>query len=234
MLYTNYKQVAEITLNSKDAENLHEKTTASIVFKKVAEPVLQADGDVVTEDVVQNVINELVHDLGDENDVEFHSKYRFKVNLLNPMCTNLRIAVKSFVHHNGLKSGSSRSAWDEVPKPIGNIYIDNLYDKDSYNSDEKIKNKFHLLSYPLCFSKIEHFYNHDIINTSKSIQNAALMNNYLDVVVDANIKDKNDDIVVGLPTTSNWSLTLILYDTEFEENEKAYSNGKLPMMPPRY
>lgn len=233
MLYTNYKQIAEITLNSKDAENLNEKTTASITFKKVNEPVLEADGDIVIEDVVQEVINEMVHDLTDESDIDFHTKYRFKVNLLNPMSKNLRIAVKSFVHQNGLKSGSSKSAWDEVPKPIGNIYIDNLYDKNSYNTDVTINNKFHLLSYPLCFKKVEEYYNNDIINTSKSIQNSIFQNNYLDIVVDANIHDKNDKKITGLPTTSNWSLTLILYDTEFEENPKAENYGKMPVMPPK-
>lgn len=229
MLYTNYKQIAEITLNSQDAESV--ETTASYLLKlnTITEPVLDANGDQIF-----NGDTPLTSLTTNTVSTAFNSKYHFKVNLLNPMSPNTRIAVKSFINHNAIKSGNSSSAWDEIEKPVGNIYIDNLYDKNSYNSDPEINNKFHLLSFPLCYKKIEEYYNNDILNTSKSIQNGAFMNNYFDIVVDAKIKNSVGTEIKGLPASSRWSLTLIVYDTEKEENPKAFSDGKSPMMPPRY
>ena len=233
MLYTNYKQIAEITFNSKDAENLSEFQTETLLFQKLNEKVLDADGDIVS-NLVNNVLEQAIHAADNSETVDFISKYRFKVNLLNPMSKNIRVAVKSFVHHNTLISGSSKSSWDEIQKPIGNIYIDNLYDKNSYNTDSNIRNKLHLLSYPLCFEKVETYYNNDILNTSKSIQNTVFQNNYIDIVVDASIQDVNAKRIIGCPKTSSWSLTLVLYDVEMEENPKTFSDFKMPLLPAKY
>lgn len=229
MLYTNYKQIAEITLNSQDAESVETTPSYLLTLNTSSQPVLDANGD-----QVYNGATPLTSTSTNTVSTAFNSKYHFKVNLLNPMSPNVRVAVKSFIIHNAIPSGTSASAWDEIEKAVGNIYIDNLYDKNSYNSDPVINNKFHLLSYPLCYKKIEQYYNNDILNTSKSIQNGAFMNNYFDVVVDAKIKNSIGTEIIGLPTSSNWSLTLIVYDTQAEENPKAFSDGKPPLMPPRY
>ena len=229
MLYTNYKQIAEITLNSQNAESV-ETTAYTLNMGISAQPRLDANGD----PEVANDGSVILVPTTTTASVSFNSKYHFKINLLNPMSPNVRVAVKSFINHNAIQSGVSAGTWDEVEKPVGNIYIDNLYDKNSYNSDPVIQNKFHLLSYPLCYKKIEEYYNNDILNTSKSIQNGAFMNNYFDIVVDAKIKNSVGTEITGLPTSSKWSMTLIVYDIEKEENPKAFSDGLLPMMPPRY
>ena len=190
MLYTNYKQVAEITLNSQFAEQ-------------------------------EDTSEQTVHSVP----TTFVSKYKFKVNLLNPMSKNLKIAVKSFASHNEFISTASRN--------IGTVYVDNWYDKNAFNTDPSIQNKFQLLTYPLCTERIDKYYNNDIIDTSKSVQNTAFANNYIDIVVDAKIKNDDGVIVKGFPKDNKWSVTLILYDTEFEENPKLENYGRMPIMPPK-
>ena len=190
MLYTNYKQVAEIVLNSDNAEQTNTST----------ENVGTAE--------------------------TFVSKYKFKVNLLNPMSKNIKIAVKSFVSHNDFISS-------DTARNIGDVYVDNWYDKNAFNTDPSIQNKFQLLSYPLCTERIDKYYNNDIINTSKSVQNTAFMNSYIDVVVDAKITNSENKVIKGIPQKNKWSLTLVIYDTEFEENPKAENYGKMPIMPPK-
>lgn len=165
----------------------------------------------------------------------FNQKYRFKIDLTNQMSPNVRIAVKSFILHRGAQMiGWTSNSYDKGFREIGDVYIDNMYDKNGFHSNPNIRNKFHLLSSPICFDNIEKYYNNDILNTSKSIQNTSFQNNYFDIVVDAKIKDKDGNKILGCPAYATWSLTLIVYDTEFEENEKALSYGKMPLMPPKY
>jgi hypothetical protein len=230
MLYTNYKQIAEITLNSEFSES---KESKQAILKLATEETNIFDQN---RDYVRN--NEgvrLQHPAGEniEQTYTFYTKYRFKVNLLNPMSKNLKIAVKSFSIYNSLQSGSDFYSWDMTDRNIGCVYIDNVYDKNSFHSDPNVNNKFHLLSMPLCHGSVQTYFNNDILNSAKSIQNNIFQNNYLDIVVNAKIRDKYNQEIFGIPGTANWNLTLILYDTQFEENPKAVNYGKMPIMPPK-
>jgi hypothetical protein len=314
MLYTNYKQIAEITLNSKDAEIVEKQENVPLLIAQkgyffqdrdktlsrvngVSETYLTEEipSDMPQTDVegfsyhvisVANptailpnqyilINNELfyVYRLTADNKLacgrarkdtvaadhakyapvyleqpseparslydfiqlnDFNQKYRFKIDLNNRMSTNVRIAVKSFILHRGAQViGWTSNSYDHGTREIGDVYIDNMYDKNSFHSDPKIRNKFHLLSTPICFDNIEKYHNNDILNTSKSIQNISFQNNYFDIIVDAKIRDKDQNKILGCPIYASWSLTLIVYDTEFEENPKAENYGKMPIMPPK-
>jgi hypothetical protein len=303
MLYTNYKQIAEIVLNSQDAEIVESEEDVMLNFAKRGDYIMDTSGTFIRNDgtltltsvseviavdsntvtvtdstaieVPQFIVinNEILYVQSKENNVltvsraqygtiaqshnvgsvvslydrrlkqiydfdlfyNFNKKYRFKIDLINQMSPNVRMAVKSFVFHKGsLLKGWTYKSYDNDDREIGDIYIDNLYDKNGFHSNSNIRNKFHLLSYPICYQNVEEYVNHDILNTSKSIQCTAFQNNYFDIVVDTKIKDINGRKINGCPAVSNWSMTLILYDTVMEENPKNFSNGKLPIMPPRY
>jgi hypothetical protein len=230
MLYTNYKQIAEITLNSEFAEYREEKQQ-TLTLSKGGTNIFDQNHDYVR----NNEGVRLQHPVGEDiySNKKFYTKYRFKVNLLNPMSKNLKIAVKSFSIYNSLQSGSDFYSWDMTDRNIGCVYIDNVYDKNSFHSDPNVNNKFHLLSMPLCHGTVQTYFNNDILNSAKSIQNNIFQNNYLDIVVNAKIRDFLDNETFGVPETAHWNLTLILYDTEFEENPKLENYGRMPVMPPK-
>ena len=230
MLYTNYKQVAEITLNSEFTE-YKETKQETLTLSKGGEVIFDQNHDYVR----NNEGAVLTHPVGENLNysINFNTKYRFKVNLLNPMSKNLKIAVKSFSIYNSLQSGSDYYSWDLTERNIGCVYIDNVYDKNSFHSDPNVNNKFHLLSMPICHGPVQTYFNNDILNSAKSIQNNIFQNNYLDIVVNAKIRDFEYEETSGVPETAHWNLTLILYDTEFEENPKAENYGRMPVMPPK-
>lgn len=303
MLYTNYKQIAEIVLNSQDAEIVESEENVLLSFAKKGDYILDTSGTFIRNDdtlastsvseavavdsntvtvtdstiiegpqfiaindeilyvhsqanniltvtralsgttaqshAIGSVVSLIDRRLKQKHDFDiyynFNKKYRFRIDLINQMSPNVRMAVKSFVFHRGsLLNGWTYKSYDNDDREIGDIYIDNLYDKNGFNSNSNIRNKFHLISYPICYQNVEEYINHDILNTSKSIQCTAFQNNYFDIVVDTKIKDKDGRKINGCPAVSNWSMTLILYDTVMEENPKNFSNGKLPIMPPRY
>ena len=149
------------------------------------------------------------------------------------MSKNLKIAVKSFCIHNTTTMGSDFHSWDNSEREIGNVYIDNVYDKNSFNSDADINNKFELLTIPMCQKPVDTYFNNDILNSAKSIQNNIFQNNYLDIIVDAKIKNSDNEKIKGIPQTARFSLSLILFDTEFEENPKLENYGRMPVMPPK-
>lgn len=174
MLYTNYKQVAEIILNSKDADV--ETLTGAVVYG-------------VTLDLIQ--------------------KYTFYVNLQNNMSPNVRLAVKSFSCYNNANNFSQTD-------PIGEIYIDNINNKNAFNSDSTLQNKLMLLNIPINkVSNITDYRNNDILGSSINIQNTLFKNNNIEVVVDVKADGKK-----GIQSTSNWTLVLVVYDTVMEENPK--------------
>ena len=239
MLYTNYKQVAEIVLHSQDAEKVDwTPQQEDLILWKGGSVVMKHNEYQRKEDGTF-----IYHPNDFELDgatqkftlypLEFAKKFSFKINLLNPMSKNLKIAVKSFCIHNTTTMGSDFHSWDNSEREIGNVYIDNVYDKNSFNSDADINNKFELLTIPLCQKPIDTYFNNDILNSAKSIQNNIFQNNYLDIVVDAKIKNSDNEKIKGIPQTARWSLSLILFDTEFEENPKLENYGRMPVMPPK-
>jgi len=239
MLYTNYKQIAEIILHSQDAENVEwTSQPENLILWKGGSPVMKHNEYLRKED---GTFIYHPNDLEDDGETQklqlyplyFAKKFSFKINLLNPMSKNLKIAVKSFSIHNTTTMGSDFYSWDNSERSIGNVYIDNVYDKNSFNSDADINNKFELLTIPMCQKPIDTYFNNDILNSAKSIQNNIFQNNYLDIVVDAKIKNSDNEKIKGIPLTARWSLSLILFDTEFEENPKLENYGRMPVMPPK-
>jgi len=254
MLYTNYKQVAEIVLNSQDAEkvdytpqpeNLILWKGGSVVMKH-NEYLRKEDGTFIYHPLSPLPSSDYTYENPPTDGKIFHDpyspklyplyftkKFSFKINLLNPMSKNLKIAVKSFSIHNTTIMGSDFYSWDNSERSIGNVYIDNVYDKNSFNSDPDINNKFELLTFPMCQKPVDTYFNNDILNSAKSIQNNIFQNNYLDIVVDAKIKNSDNEKIKGIPQTARWSLSLILFDTEFQENPKLENYGRMPIMPPK-
>ena len=104
MLYTNYKQIAEITLNSQDAESVDTTASQTLNISTTTTPLLDANGD-----PVMNAGAVVTASSTTTISTTFNSKYRFKVNLLNPMSPNIRVAVKSFINHNAIKSATTSS-----------------------------------------------------------------------------------------------------------------------------
>jgi hypothetical protein len=238
MLYTNYKQIAEINLTSEDAEKNIE--SQEMIFSALLKPRFDVNNNPIGYGLVEGDIQEVKRDfvidqftdiLDGENRYSYSiplpterikdivKEYKFRIDLQNFMTSKVRIAVKSFILVSNLEYGNIPTSWNNEPRNVGNVYIKNLRDPNCYSLDPRLKHTFSLLTMPLLTDNTRNeyeYYNNDILNTSKLIQNTSFRNTEWEIVVDAGIEN-----IVGLPDDCRWSLTLIIYDTEEEENKKA-------------
>lgn len=207
MLFTNYKQIAELHLHSKDC-------TEKI---KHTETLNKNEGE-----------NQRVN-------LDFVDVYKFPVNILNKMSPTVKIVLKSFCMSNTVlinNEGTYLDAWNYTKRLPTDIYIKNINNPHIYSTDSSQKNKLVLLHEIFCRRVDETYVNQGM--TGHIIQNTNLQNTFLEIVIDTNIPNEADNYIKGCPEDSEWVMVLEIYDTEMEENPKLYSNAVLPIMPPKY
>ena len=174
-------------------------------YKQVAKVVLK--------NIDANIASVTNTDLG----VIVITEYIFKVNLptLN-FNKQTKMAVESFsiIHTIPQYNGKECN--------VGDVYIKNLTNNDVYHSANKHKG-LPILSMDL--GKNNQYNNTDLINNSYDITGKTmfLKNEFLHIFVDTGIKAGagNNDIN-GCPLNSHWTLSLIIYEYELEENKKDF------------
>lgn len=220
VLYTNYKQMAKITLKSEDAVD-YEKTTNVIVGHETAVPMREKDP------------------------VTIIGKYTYRINLpFMQFGKNTRLAVDTFSIQITHRKNQNHLQTYSTP----DVYIKNIHKKDVYNSTNKSAYGTCLLSIPFNNNVNDvkpppiTYQNFDLINNSIDItgSTAFLQGEPLEIFIDTkilrykkdpattptNLKMLPDGYVEGCPDVFKWSLSFIVYEEEKEENPKDYVDDR--------
>lgn len=148
------------------------------------------------------------------------NKYVFNVNLpFYKFSKTTKLAVESF---SFLSADLTASAID-----IGSIFITNIKKSNVYHSNPSLNKGTCLLSINL--SKSINYINPDVINNSIEITgNTGFMEgNPIEIIVDTKIgADTTADDINGCLDDCRWSLTLIVYEEEKEENAKDFVDDR--------
>lgn len=164
---------------------------------------------------------------GGNANVDVVQKYAFMITVPNVKFNKeTRIAVESFVLHDTTTINFNQF-------DIGDVYLTSVNKKNVVATDNL--QGTHLLS----FSGVDYTYNNtDLVLNSFSItgQTEFLEGQGIDIFVNTNIKDDNDDEIRGCPIGVVWSLSLIVYEMEKQENEKDLvdDGAKILMRPALY
>lgn len=146
------------------------------------------------------------------------SLYTFKPNLpFYSFTKNTKLAVESFTF-NGAPLGIGA-------RYIGDVIIQNLKRPNIYHSG--IQQGTCIFSGNM--HSVINFYNNDIINNSIDITGSTnfLNGNELEIFINSRLLDDGNVDIKGCVNNFNWSLTLVVYEEEKEENPKDYVDNKL-------
>ena len=144
--------------------------------------------------------------------------YTFKPNLpFYKFTKNTRLAVESFTF-----IGTSAPLW----KYTGEVIIKNFKKSNIYNSSLIQQGTTIFSGFMQTFID---YRNSDIINNSIDITGATdfLNGNELDIYVNSRLSDDAGAIVNGCVSTTNWNLTLVIFEQEEEENPKDYVDDRV-------
>lgn len=149
------------------------------------------------------------------------NKYYFTVNLpFYKFSKTTKLAVETF---SLLSNNYTENAID-----IGSIFVTSIKKSNVYHSDKALNIKGTcLLSIDL--SKSLTYINPDVINNSIEITgNTGFMEgNPIEIVVDTKLgADTTEADIKGCLEENRWSLTLIVYEEEKEENAKEYVDDR--------
>ncbi len=146
-----------------------------------------------------------------------NSLYTFKPNLpFYSFTKNTKLAVESFTFSGGpLGSGI---------KYIGDVIIKNLKRTNIYHS----KNQQGTCIFSGNMHSTINYYNNDIINNSIDITGSTnfLNGNELEIFINTRLLDDGNVDIKGCVDYFNWSLTLVVYEEEKEENPKDYVDNR--------
>lgn len=217
VLYTNYKQVAKITLKSD--------------FGAVKDTVGTTIGFKTSGTGVQTSTN-----------VDIVSKYTYSITLPNMQFNkNTRLAVDKFSIQLRKRDSGNHLKMDTIP----DVYIKNIHQKNVFNSRGKSSYGTCILSIPFNILQIKNdekpppitYQNPDLINNSIDItgKTAFLQGQPLEIFIDTHMTKYKQDppgthiedgFVEGCPDTFIWSLSLIVYEEEKEENAKDFVDDR--------
>lgn len=206
MLYTNYKQIAEIHLHSVNCTQ-----------KAIHQETLDANKGV----------DETIF-------VNFVDTYTFPINVSNKMSQKVKIVLKSFHIKNNtfLALKGTQAPSFETERHPSTVYIKNIHNPNIYSTNSTHNNKLVLFNDFLLNSDFKEYVN--TTSHGHIIQNMNLQNSFLEIVVNLNVKNTLGDYTQGCPETCEWSMILEVYDIELEENPKIYANANLPLLSPKY
>ena len=180
-------------------------------YKQVAKLVLKSEDAVKINGPLGSV-------LGNFNRTVY-MLYSFKPTLpFYKFTKNTRLAVDTFVCTGYLGGG--------VLKYTGDVIIKNFKKSNIYNSNPI---KQGTVIYSGYFNNLIDYRNNDIINNSIDITGATdfLNGNELDIFVDTRLVDDNNIPIRGCISNYNWSLTLVIFEQEKEENPKDYVDDRV-------
>lgn len=190
-------------------------------YKQVAKLVLKST------DATQEVSGtELLEDGGAPVNIVSKFTYNIKLPFIK-FGKNTKLAIENF-------STVVPASYDMGN--IADIYIKNIHKKNIYHSAELSANGTCILSYPIEY--LTEYINTDVINNSIDITgNTSFMEgNPLDIFVDTKIFKYNDPgggapfnrdgTITGCPDDLVWSLTLLVYEEEKEENAKDFVDDR--------
>ena len=147
------------------------------------------------------------------------TKYTYNVNLpFYKFTKNTKLAVESFSYLS--------TNLEDKSVGIGDIFLLNIKKSNIYHSYIGARKGTCILSKNL--SKSFEYINPDVINNSIDItgNTGFIEGNPLEIFVDTKIKDDISDIN-GCLEENFWSLTLVIYEEEKEENPKDYVDDKV-------
>jgi len=147
------------------------------------------------------------------------TKYTYNITLpFYKFSKNTRLAVESF---SLLSEDFTQRAID-----IGDVFILNIKKSNVYHSNPKSNKGTCILSTNL--SKSTEYFNPDITKNSIDITgNTGFMEgNPLEIFVDTKIGNDTTNDVGGCIDTAIWSLTLVIFEEEKEENPKDYVDDR--------
>jgi hypothetical protein len=177
-------------------------------YKQVARLVLKS------EDAIKTVRTPTI----EGNQVPINSLYTFKPNLpFYSFTKNTKLAVESFTFYGSYVGTGARY--------VGDVIIKNLNRSNIYHS----KNQQGTCIFSGNMYSTIDYYNNDIINNSIDITNSTnfLNGNELEIFINTRILDDGNVDIKGCVDKFNWSLTLVIYEEEKEENPKDYVDNKL-------
>ena len=138
------------------------------------------------------------------------TNYNFRLTNINPsvFSSKTRMSVQSFY-------------WCPIPhseytNKIGNVYMENIPQIDSYNT-QGIYKGVQLVAGTFSRDKLR-YENQDIYNNYiKLPMNKDFLQNGIDIFVDTKKQDDSGVDVGGCPATDSWQMVLIIYDIEDDE-----------------
>jgi hypothetical protein len=177
-------------------------------YKQVARLVLKSEDAVKTSGGLPTI---------DGNPILITSLYTFKPNLpFYSFTKNTKLAVESFTFNGGPVGVQLQY--------IGDVIIKNLKRPNIYHS--RIQQGTCIFSGNM-HSAIN-YYNNDIINKSIDITGSTnfLNGNDLEIFINTRLLNDTSVDVKGCVDSFNWSLTLVVYEEEKEENPKDYVDDR--------
>jgi len=157
------------------------------------------------------------------------TKYFFDLKIELPFTSQARLAVKSF-YTNNTKSSSSSSS----PVSIGTLRSPTISQRNTFQSTGTSKGVV-LLSHNFNSALSTEYQNPDYRLNYIDIQNnLSWLTNGIELIVDSKILDDVGNDVGGFPDIDEWTLELIVYDDELEQNPafqpfKPFENGYAPV-----
>lgn len=140
------------------------------------------------------------------------TRYFFNLNIELPFTVQARLAVKSFHSNNKSSPVSSK------PVAIGGIYSPTISQRNTYQS-VGTQNGVLLLSHQFSSTLQTDYYNPDYKLNYIDIQNnLSWLCNGIELFVDSKILDDGGNDIGGFPDNDEWTLELIVYDEELEQN----------------
>lgn len=180
-------------------------------------------------------------------EVNIVSKYTYSITLPNMQFNkNTRLAVDKFSIQLRKRDSENHLKMDTIP----DVYIKNIHQKNVFNSRGKSSYGTCILSIPFNILQIKNdekpppmtYQNPDLINNSIDITGttAFLQGQPLEIFIDTHmakykqksgtsgtgLEQEEDGFVEGCPDTFIWSLTLIVYEEEKEENAKDFVDDR--------
>jgi hypothetical protein len=146
--------------------------------------------------------------------------YKYNINLpYYKFSKNTKLAVDSF-------SVRESATYAYKYKNIGNVFIKNIKKSNVYHSD-KTKQGTCILS--CLMARTNQYVNPNVLQNSIDItgNTSFLEGNELELIVDTKIISDDDVLLNGCPEDIYWTLTLLIYEEEKEENPKDYVDDKV-------
>lgn len=160
------------------------------------------------------------------NNINIVQKYFFKLNIELPFTTQAKLSVKSFHSNNTLSDGNEVS-------DIGCISSPTISQRNTYQSIGTSQGCI-LLNHNFISNGITNYKNDNYDMDYIDIQNnISWLTDGIELYVNSRILDDTLDDIGGFPEIDSWTLELIIYDSELEQNPdfkpfKPFQNGYAP------